>query len=608
MARQSSVLKSFNNHGASRAVIFLHGFSGDRDDTWDRFPLLLREARADWDVFTLGYDTTFLPDIAGLWSADPDLEVISKLYLTSLEIEPLGDYRELALVGHSMGGLVVQAALTKSAELRARTKKVVLFGTPSDGLRKANLFAFWKRQLNNMAAGSPFITGLREDWTQLGADLPFQFLAVAGTKDQFVPPDSSLTPFAEKYQRVVPGDHLQIVKPNDENSESVRLLLTCLRDGAEPVSTTQKLRLAAETAISERVAEVIQAKGTLGTEAEIVDAALAMDRVGKRAESIELLQAHLDVGTDVQATLGGRFKRLWLASRDEHHATRATELYAGAHKLATARNELDQMYYCEVNLSFLSWAAKNDKGLADDYAWAALTHARQAKENTWSVATQAEANLCLGNVEEALALYRRLPQMEKETWKLVSAGQQAFNIAGLWQDHALADEIDAIFTTTGGKIFVGYAREDASWLDKLKLQLAPYLPNNGHDLELWDDQRIQPGQKWEVEIDKALRHCNVAVLIVSEHFLNSVFIRTRELPELERRSANGQVKLLWFTVTSCPHDAVNVFTTLQALRPPDHPLDALAAAEQNKALLEISRKVRSAALEPRRLTAGGPPG
>jgi pimeloyl-ACP methyl ester carboxylesterase len=131
MARQSSVLKGFNNRGASRAVIFLHGFSGDRDDTWDRFPLLLREARADWDIFTLGYETSFLPDVAGIWSADPDLEVIAKLYLTSLEIDPLAVYRELALVGHSMGGLVVQTALTKSAQLRARAKKIVLFGTPT---------------------------------------------------------------------------------------------------------------------------------------------------------------------------------------------------------------------------------------------------------------------------------------------------------------------------------------------------------------------------------------------------------------------------------------------------------------------------------------------
>jgi TIR domain len=453
-----------------------------------------------------------------------------------------------------------------------------------------------------MAEGSPFITGLRQDWTQLGPDLPFQFLAVAGTKDQFVPPDSSLRPFAEKYQRVVPGDHLQIVKPNDENSESLRLLLTCLRDGPEPVSTTQKLRLAAETPITERVAEVIEARGPLHTESEIVDAALAMDRVGKRAESMQLLQAHLDVGTDVQATLGGRFKRLWLTSRDDHHATRATELYASAHKIATARNELDQMYYCEVNLAFLSWATRNDKRLADDYARAALEHAQQARENTWSVATRAEANLCLGNIEEALALYRRLPKMEKETWKLASAGQQAFSIAGLWRDESLADEIDAIFTTTGGKIFVSYAREDAAWLDKFKLQLVPYLPHDDHDLELWDDQRIQPGQKWEVEIDKALQHCNVAVLIVSEHFLNSEFIRKRELPELERRRASDQVKLFWFTVTSCPHDAVEALKTLQAVRPPDRPLDELAAAEQNKALLEIARKVRSAALEPRRLT------
>jgi hypothetical protein len=52
------------------------GFSGNRDDTWDRFPALLGLEVADWDIFTLGYATTFLPDIDGIWSADPVIRII----------------------------------------------------------------------------------------------------------------------------------------------------------------------------------------------------------------------------------------------------------------------------------------------------------------------------------------------------------------------------------------------------------------------------------------------------------------------------------------------------------------------------------------------------
>ena len=45
-----------------RAVVFLHGFSGDRDDTWDRLPGLLGTVVADWDVYTLGSHPGNQPD------------------------------------------------------------------------------------------------------------------------------------------------------------------------------------------------------------------------------------------------------------------------------------------------------------------------------------------------------------------------------------------------------------------------------------------------------------------------------------------------------------------------------------------------------------------
>ncbi len=35
------------------AVVFLHGFTGARDDTWDRFPGLLGSSTPTWDIFTV---------------------------------------------------------------------------------------------------------------------------------------------------------------------------------------------------------------------------------------------------------------------------------------------------------------------------------------------------------------------------------------------------------------------------------------------------------------------------------------------------------------------------------------------------------------------------
>ena len=133
---QETNITTIRKNGGEKAVVFLHGFSGTRDDTWDRFPGLLGSAAGDWDIFTIGYATTLLPDVVGIWSADPDLPVLGSMLSTQLALPPFGAYRSLTLVAHSMGGLVVQKALVDDQALAARVQHLVLFGTPSGGLRK----------------------------------------------------------------------------------------------------------------------------------------------------------------------------------------------------------------------------------------------------------------------------------------------------------------------------------------------------------------------------------------------------------------------------------------------------------------------------------------
>jgi hypothetical protein len=75
-------LNAIRRDGRDRAVIFLHGFTGIRDDTWDCFPGLLGTHLAGWDIFTLGYATTMVPDVVGIWSADPELPILATMFWT----------------------------------------------------------------------------------------------------------------------------------------------------------------------------------------------------------------------------------------------------------------------------------------------------------------------------------------------------------------------------------------------------------------------------------------------------------------------------------------------------------------------------------------------
>ena len=127
------VRKASNKH----AVVLVHGFGGEATKTFGLLPAFLAgEPRLErWDIHCFGYPTSLAPDVSGVWAADPDLTELGGLLESACRTH-FEDYDKLALVAHSMGGLVVERALV-AGKLRDRASHVVLFGTPSNGLRKA---------------------------------------------------------------------------------------------------------------------------------------------------------------------------------------------------------------------------------------------------------------------------------------------------------------------------------------------------------------------------------------------------------------------------------------------------------------------------------------
>ena len=140
----------------------------------------------------------------------------------------------------------------------------------------------------------------------------------------------------------------------------------------------------------------------------MVNAAIKFDLDGKRQQAIELLERHLGLGTDIQGTLGGRYKRLWLESGDQAHAKRSLELYQGALDASLAAGDHEQVYYHAINVAFLTYVVHDRKEEAARLARLALEHCAQSPRNVWRVATEAEAQLYLDQPARALELYREV--------------------------------------------------------------------------------------------------------------------------------------------------------------------------------------------------------
>ncbi len=599
MSLQESNITTIRNEKKDRAVVFLHGFTGSCDDTWDRFPGLLGTALGNWDIFTVGYATTLLPDVVGVWSADPDLPILSTMLCTQLQVPPFQDYKSLALIGHSMGGLIVQKALVQDPQLAQRVRHVLLYGTPSGGLSKAKWIYFWKRQLKNMAVGSSFITDLRAKWKSLyEGRCPFKLLVIAGASDQFVPPISSLEPFDPQSQRVVMGDHLSIVKPNDSSSPSLALAAATLSTGTTPVpDTASELRLAAERPMA-GVSDLVQKAETGQAQMSpkmIVDAALAFERAGNRTEAIALLEGYKEQDTDIRGTYGGRLKRIWLETDQKEYAERALAEYQGALK---STNDPEQIYYHAINVAFLKFVHSDDVAAAQAMATLALQHAASSGQDIWKTATVAEAHLYFGQIEESLREYRKLQTLGAEIWKLQSASLQAGRIAAKLNNRALAEELEAIFTPGAkrvNRIFLSYSHRDKEWVDRLKVMIAPFLHAAESEIDFWDDSHLQAGQQWDAEIHRALAEAGVAVALVSSSFLGSAYVMQKELPPMIKAADEGGLRLLWVYISAAGWEETPL-QRFQATHDTKKPLNMLPRAEQDEALKSVARQIKEAAL------------
>jgi alpha-beta hydrolase superfamily lysophospholipase len=110
-----------SNAQPERLVVFVHGFRGRAIDTWQRFPE--SGQTSEWwrasDMLFVGYDSVrdtitgvaarlrrelprFYPDLP------TDLTEIGDASLRQTSSEP---YRELLLIGHSLGGVVAARPL-----------------------------------------------------------------------------------------------------------------------------------------------------------------------------------------------------------------------------------------------------------------------------------------------------------------------------------------------------------------------------------------------------------------------------------------------------------------------------------------------------------------
>jgi pimeloyl-ACP methyl ester carboxylesterase len=449
------------------AVVFLHGFSGAADATWGHFPefLAAEPSLTNWDIYSLGYATSLRIDVPFVWAADPPLARLALSFQTVLSVRPLSQYRTLAIIAHSMGGLVAQRAMLHDS-VASKVGHLVLFGTPSRGLFKSILGLPLKRQARDMFALSPFILGLRFRWhRRYGKHRFFELRAVAGASDEFVPARSALYAFPPELRRVVPGNHLAIVKPSTALDPSVQVVVEALTGKAKSSSLVDSALLALEQRqFAEVISELSPQVGQLDDVA-LITLALALETTGHSQDALRILEQHYRGGTasaDALGVLAGRIKRRWLAGRNRADWQRARDLYTqglfqaapGFVGTSSAGVDAEQAMYHAINIAFLDLLVTPAASVVPEgvrqMAERARAYASSAVQNHWRWAVEGDALAMLGNLNDACQAYEHARAHASSPREVDSMYSQAIRIAARMYGPTGVARVEECFRIAGG--------------------------------------------------------------------------------------------------------------------------------------------------------------
>jgi len=111
-------------------------------------------------------------------------------------------------------------------------------------------------------------------------------------------------------------------------------------------------------------------------------------------------------------------------------------------------------------------------------------------------------------------------------------------------------------------VFVSYSHSDDAWKKRFEIISKP-LSDLEH-VEFWSDKKLQAGD-WNAQLETAMKRAIAAVLLVSDNFLASDFIRTVELPYLLQAREKRGLMIFWAYLEPCDIKRFPSITRFQAM-------------------------------------------
>jgi hypothetical protein len=147
-------------------------------------------------------------------------------------------------------------------------------------------------------------------------------------------------------------------------------------------------------------------------------------------------------------------------------------------------------------------------------------------------------------------------------------------------------------------IFVSYAHadepenprgEEVQWLSFVMKFLRPAVKSG--DFTVWVDRQMPGGTKWDPEIERHLRRCDIFVLLVSANSMGSDYIIDRELEIARKRQAAGELHVYPLLIEPTPKAGLEKIQDFN-LRPRTvRPFQSYSRADRNQHMSDAADEI-----------------
>ncbi len=146
------------------SVMFIHGWRGDKNS----FGSLPTYISKNSNIVPLVYSYP-----TGFWKKSPSLEFVSRDLENWVLNNTISTKRKVALIGHSMGGLVIRRMLAnqnvREKPLNPKVKQVTFIASPFSGVTWAKFGTYVpmirKNQISDLKSDSGFLINLKDSWS-----------------------------------------------------------------------------------------------------------------------------------------------------------------------------------------------------------------------------------------------------------------------------------------------------------------------------------------------------------------------------------------------------------------------------------------------------------